>query len=387
MMRIGVLGPAPFVGSGYGVQVANLLRILRAQGHEAACFALAGLEHGAIEWEGHVVYPKLFHEMGQDLACHARHFRADVVIAVMDAWLLELDAWEGVQLIPWFPVDHAPLSPHIAARLARLRHAAVYSRFGQRECERAGYVADYIPCMVDCEMFHPIDRSEARAALGWPQDRYIVGMVVANAGAPSRKAFYQQLRAFKLFQGQHPDALLYLHTFANAGGEIAGEHLIEMCKHLGLVVDQDVMFVDQYHYLLGLPPAHLALCYNAMDVLMGVSTGEGFNVPLIEAQACGTPVITGDWTSMSELCFAGWLVPRATAEVYGTLMTDDDAWGQLAGCKVVPRTSAIVESLETAYQERSDPFLRGRARTYAMDFDVRRVANDYWRSFLVEIAS
>ncbi len=53
--------------------------------------------------------------------------------------------------------------------------------------------------------------------------------------------------------------------------------------------------------------------YNAMDVLTNVALGQGFGIPILEAQACGTPVIVGDWTSMSELCFAGWKVAKEEA--------------------------------------------------------------------------
>ena len=44
--------------------------------------------------------------------------------------------------------------------------------------------------------------------------------------------------------------------------------------------------------------------------------GEGFGVPIIEAQACGTPVITGDWTAMSEITRTGLAIPKEDAMPY-----------------------------------------------------------------------
>jgi glycosyltransferase involved in cell wall biosynthesis len=239
---------------------------------------------------------------------------------------------------------------------------------------------------VDCEVYQPTDRSEARGALGWPQDRYIVGMVAANVGVPSRKAFEPQFRAFKLFQAEHPHALLYLHTFANSANETDGENLIRMLDAVGLVVDRDVFFVDQYQYLLSVPPAQMALAYSAMDVLLNVTMKEGFGVPLVEAQACGTPVITGDWTANAELCVAGWKVPRLRATVYGREMDDDALYGPLGGYGVQPRVSTIVEALEAAYQDGGGDYMRHAARQAALPYDVRRVAAEYWKPMLDEIA-
>lgn len=384
-MRILVLGPGPTEPTGYGVQQAYLLHMLRALGHEVAGAAYCAVHGAPILWQGFPLYPSVFADMGQDLACHARHFQSDIVIPIMDAWVIEMGAWAGIRLVPFFPVDHSPLSPHLRIRLPQFFGAAVYSKWGRDVLTAAGFSVPHIPCAIDTTTYRPIDRREARAALGWPDDRYIVGMVAANVGKPSRKAFEPQFRAFKYFQEEHKDALLYLHTFGNSGNETDGENLIRMLDAVGLVVDQDVFFVDKYQYLLSVHPADMALAYNGMDVLLSVTMKEGFGVPLVEAQACGVPVITGDWTANAELCFAGWKVPRLEATVYGRTIYDDALYGPLGGYGVSPRVSAIVEALERAYQWRGCEETRGIARRAALAFDVRTVAERYWGPFLAEL--
>jgi len=157
-----------------------------------------------------------------------------------------------------------------------------------------------------------------------------------------------------------------------------------MLDAVGLVVDRDVFFVEQYYYISGMiPHAQMALTYNGMDVLLNVTMKEGFGVPLIEAQAAGTPVITGDWTANAELCFAGWKVPRLCAEVYGRTIYDDALYGPLGGYGVMPRVSAIVDALEKAY--RVGDCLSTTARAGALPFDVQAVAERYWRPLLAEI--
>lgn len=47
--------------------------------------------------------------------------------------------------------------------------------------------------------------------------------------------------------------------------------------------------------------ANLVQIYNAADVLLYPSLYEGFGIPIIEAMACGTPVITSNTTSMPEV--------------------------------------------------------------------------------------
>jgi hypothetical protein len=50
------------------------------------------------------------------------------------------------------------------------------------------------------------------------------------------------------------------------------------------------------------------MIYNAADCFMGASMSEGFGIPLIEAQACGCPVVTTNFSAMPELVRWGYTV-------------------------------------------------------------------------------
>ena len=103
--------------------------------------------------------------------------------------------------------------------------------------------------------------------------------------------------------------------------------------------------------------------------------------------------LAGDWTSMPELVFAGWTVGRDTASVYGREIADDEQWGSLGGLKIIPRVSSICEQLEQAYsfgrKYANDPELaqraRAAARAGALAYDVRTIAEQYWRPLLTEM--
>ena len=87
----------------------------------------------------------------------------------------------------------------------------------------------------------------------------------------------------------------------------------------------------------------MAAWYNGLDVLSLCSYGEGFGLPLIEAQACGIPVVTTDASAMSELCGAGWLVS-------GTPFWTDghQSWW------VRPDAADITNAYEMAWQAREN---------------------------------
>jgi len=376
-MRINWFSNSPAACTGYGNQTKIFTpRLAKLLDKGLSITAFYGVQSGVLNINGIKVYPSFKHPYGQDvIGAHAVWDQADAVITLLDIWVVQS---ENIPMpwFPWFPVDHEPMPANVLASARKATKGIVMSKFGKRMAEQAGLDVWYVPHAVDTKIFKPLDREEARDHLEWPQDKFIVGMVAANKGNPSRKAFYEQIAAFAALHHEHPDTMLYLHTDAGlSGGDVV--NLPKFIKRMGLKLGEDVVFCDPYHYGLGFPDEYMVDAYNAMDVLTNVAMGEGFGIPILEAQACGTPVIVGDWTSMSELCFAGWKIDKAEAlPVYHDFF---DAFQWQA------TTAAIYDRLEQAYAAKGDYDLRNQARRGALPYDADDVTRKYWKPVLKEM--
>jgi len=207
--------------------------------------------------------------------------------------------------------------------------------------------------------------------MGFPEDCFLCGMVAANKGYPARKSFPEVLWAFASFWRRHPEARLYLHTTELPVH--GGIDLDALLHALGIPEDGVVYFCDQYHNILGFPTEYMAMAYNAMDVLLSPSMSEGFGLPILEAEACGVPVITTNISSMPELTWAGWQVP---GQPFWTPM---NSWVRL------PSIDEIEECLELAWDSKGDPDLAQRAREGALPYDWGTLVENKWRPFLEQI--
>lgn len=375
-LRVLFLSNSALVATGYGNQTALFVpRLIRA-GHPVAVHGFYGVEGSMLNWNDVLMYPKHCDPYGQDIAgAHAQHFGADVILTLIDAWVMKPENYGGVPWVAWAPVDMEPIPVAVADKLRQAHTPIAYSRFGLSMMRDAGLDARYVPHGIDSAAFAPMPMDEARAVLGWPTDRFVVGMVAANKGWPSRKAYPEQIEAFALFKAKHPDALLWLHT--HVGTEYGGVPITTICEQFGLTLGRDYGFCDQYRNVVGgYDTVYMRALYSSLDVLLNVSTGEGFGIPILEAQACGTPVVVGGWTAMPELCFAGRMVDRADAH---------RAWQPLLAWQMVPRPAAIAEQLEWAYANSRNADVRAMARARAVEYDADRVTAEYWVPVLAEI--
>ena len=123
-----------------------------------------------------------------------------------------------------------------------------------------------------------------------------------------------------------------------------------------------------------MPQTALAALYSDADVLLATSAGEGFGVPVIEAQACGTPVIVSNWTAQPELVGDGWVID-------GQPLWDpfQNSWF------FTPHIAMIVRALEEAYQ-RDRRATSAEAVEFAAAYDADRVFAEYWRPMMETLA-
>jgi hypothetical protein len=88
----------------------------------------------------------------------------------------------------WVPVDHEPAPQKVVDYFTNSGAVPIaMSRFGERMLGRLDPL--YVPHAVDCKVYKPHDRKAVRELVGIPEDTFVVGMVAANKGRPSRKGF------------------------------------------------------------------------------------------------------------------------------------------------------------------------------------------------------
>jgi glycosyltransferase involved in cell wall biosynthesis len=376
-LKLNWFSNAPWAATGYGNQTKLFTPRIKELGHTVSISAFYGLMGGVLNINGIPIYPCAKQPYGQDvIGAHAVNAGAEAIITLMDVWVVQT---ENITLpwFPWFPIDHEPIPANIAQSLSRATKGITMSHFGQKMAEQAGFETYYVPHGCDTKALKPMDQTEARKRLSIPEDAFVVGMVAANKGFPPRKAFFQQIAAFAALKKKHSDAILYIHTDDGTRGGGESVNLVDYCVVMGLVPGKDVFFCDQYINVIGFDDEYMKTIYNAMDVKMLVSLGEGFGIPILEAQACGTPVIVGDWTAMPELCFSGWKIDKSETEPVWNPFFKSFQWQA--------HTEAVAERLFMAYEVKGNQKYRSRARDGALAYDADKVTEKYWKPVLEDI--
>ena len=153
----------------------------------------------------------------------------------------------------------------------------------------------YIPHCVS-EHFFPTDRAQARKELNIPAGAFVFGLIGTNL--TYRKNIPQQVLAFKHFLERTGTRKAYLYIHSALYEVLTTSYSLDyLIESLGL--KDRVIYTHQQKYMLNhISASTMNKIYNAIDVLLCCSLGEGFGIPIIEANACGKPVITTNCSAM-----------------------------------------------------------------------------------------
>lgn len=363
-MRILFHSSDPAGRSGYSVVTKQLIKRLKKEGH----FIRVATKHGFSNWQRYVDHyqvalhlkearealekkdsmPKSY--ITRELRCNAlraikkareelegievfegtnisllnkmiEQEEFDYVFSQWDIWILHSkrhlphDKW-----VAYVPIDTPEISetleevclgtdmPDLRDDIIRgPKYHIAMSKHGRGELERIGLHPFYAPHGVDQSVFYPDakGRKEFRDASGWTDDNFVVGSVGVNY-VDDRKGFIPLMQAFKEFEKDTPEARLYLHTHI----EGKYDNTLNYAK-IATKIGGKIYFPDQGMNDLGrIDENWLKDIYNGMDLFCLPTRGEGFGIPIIEAMACGVPVLTTDTTSGTELVGdVGYLMP------------------------------------------------------------------------------
>lgn len=367
-MRILFHSADPDCRTGYGIITKEIIARLRAAGHYVRC----GTKHLGLQWRTNADGLEIFDGVDTLLVnqmLEDEHF--DLLISFWDIWTMDKKRpFTKAKHIAWAPVDTEIIATQLISVCDQAREVVAMTQHGVREFARAGIKASYIPLSIDTAAFtiKPQARAEVRAGLGLTDENLLLGSVGLNYG-DDRKGFITLMMAFTEFIKKHPGARLFLHTLANERGVMEGAfNYARIAERLGIL--DKVIFPPQKDYAIGrIDPSWLADYYNAFDVFVLPTKGEGFGLPIVEAQACGIPVIVTATTSGPELCRHGQLIEvNQFADCH---YLANGSW------RMEPRPDETLTALEDWYSK-SPRLSPAEVRAGVLEYDHTAVWEKHW---------
>ena len=381
--RILIWSVDPRAPTAYGQQCALLADALKDAGYQVAIGAMVSRpKDKGRAYHGITVYDVRDGQHGATrLKAKIRRHQADVLIVLCDSFMIDAHlidevTREGCKVAYWCPVDGfnvrnggLPILYRAMLTIAPLAVPIAMSRFGERAFRCDGFDPLYVPHMIDTDLFRPAApgfanlatiRGALRTDAGIDPDAFVITLCAANSDLV-RKNFTGTFDAFG--RAAQDDWLLLVHSDKNGHWDLEW-----LAAYYGIA--DKVQFADPDRYKnAGYTPFDLAFWYNLGDLHTQMSMAEGFGIPLIEAQACGLPVVTTDGSAMSELCGSGRAIP---GEPFMSPLIRAE-W-------VNPPRQAIADAYTEAYQmPREDRAVRWhRARAFAEQYGIAQVTENYW---------
>lgn len=271
-----------------------------------------------------------------------KHLDYDVLFLFQDSFILEfmyapqpqggarpidiLKANKNFVNITYFPIDGIPKKGWVDA-MSRADVPITYTDFGYKECVLAHPEIESklktMPHGVNTHDFFPLPRNDVddfrRKFFGPHADKFIITNVSRNQ---QRKDIPRTMMAFKEFKKRRPNSILYLHMAAKD----MGWDLIELSAAMGLKLNEDVLLPNGFTPNQGFPIEAVNRLYNASDVVISTTLGEGWGLSNIEAMAARRPIIFPDNTALTEIIGEerGFLVKSGHTPDHWTVIPNDN---------------------------------------------------------------
>lgn len=370
-MKIMISSNAPWCASGYGVQSNLLVQYLKKFDFEIVFLSNFGLMGSYLYHDGILYLPDEPGAWGNStIRYHAEMQKPELIISLADWFVFDTTQWNhtGRPWINWTPIDLNVNKDYdrLQKFLGDSFGIVAMSQFGFNQVKKAGREPmAMIHHAIDPNVFKILDKEECKKIIGFEKDSFVIGMNMANKDASeNRKAFEAQFRAAKKFITKHPELNTFIYINSEPSPKYAGQNLVELLKSSEIDLSKVIFTHPSKLNTYPLSSNEMAVLYNCFDILMNASSGEGFGVPIIEAQACGVPVLTHNATSMPELTHYGY---KARSDKSTKINVDK------YGHRFLPSVADMANGLDNILENIDSTKAEEVSLKIRSDFDIDRI--------------
>jgi len=188
------------------------------------------------------------------------------------------------RLLFYTTIEGKVYKPSIPYWIIRDLEYIANSMYTSERLEEAGVkVIDIIYHGIDLSIFNVSDtlRRYGRKRLEVSEDDFVIGYI---AGCYPRKGHNLFAETLKLLEEKDPSIKTFVLTSKECGDYYINLNNTIPLTDFGNLTDKDI-----------------AMFYNALDLYVQASLGEGFGLPVLEALACGKLVVHSDYHPLSEI--------------------------------------------------------------------------------------
>ena len=285
-------------------------------------------------------------------------FKPDIVFDIRDYWMLSFEDKSPLrEFYHWAimpTVDSAPQKPEWIDTFIRADGVFAYSEWGADVLDKQSNGAINLQGTaspgVDLEIFKPMNqgtRKLHRINMGVDPNVFIVGMVGRNQ---KRKLYPELFEAFRHFLDTADPEIadktyLYVHTSYpdrgwdipallnkfNLGSKVLFTYICTQTRKPFVSFFQDGVTYSPYSKkATGVFPSvknaiseeDLAAVYNLMDIYVQYAICEGFGMPMVEACACGNPLMAVNYSAMESVVKNLKGMPIPVSKMFHEMETD-----------------------------------------------------------------
>lgn len=247
-------------------------------------------------------------------------------------------------ILTYLPCDGYNL-PREWQKLVKITNVVAMSKYGQDNYPGSKMVYHG----VDTDQFWPVaekpivtstgitcrTKKDCKDVFGFDKDGFLVLRVDKNSG---RKDFGATFQALVPFMKRHKDVQVHLHTQTK---QMASGVPLEKLVHREPEIDPKRWFFPGLtNSWEGWAQEDLNVLFNAADLFISTSRGEGFGLTLAESLACGVPVIAQNVSAIPETVGPGGRLIEPQRLI--TVPSGEDVW--------LADIEAFTEALEYLYE-------------------------------------